>query len=217
LGSILSKKIINMDTHWSEIVKNLTESAAILVGGIWTIYRFGLSRERYPKLQLDIDVSLIGIHHDEYIIELCATVENKGLARQRIKDFRFDLRALMLDTPINMDNEWINNQLQFSRTIILDKDWVPQNGNNNWYAAFIDGGITQKYTYVTSVSKEITYLLFYTRFSPRSLGPRKDVKKDLIPGEGLNKLKRGDFYHVQKVFRVEKLLEIKGEEENKKT
>ena len=195
-----------METHWSEIVKNLVESAAILVGGFWTIYRFGLFRERYPKLQLDIDVSFVGIHHNEYIIELCATIENKGLARQRIQDFRFDLRALKFDTAINMNNEWINQQLEFSETLILDKDWVPQNGDNKWYAAFIDGGIVQKYRYVRSIPKNTSFLLFYTRFSPKSLGPKKDILKDKIPGEGKNELKRGDFYHVQKAFNIEDLI-----------
>ena len=110
-----------METHWSEVVHNLLESAAIIVGGAWIIYRFGISREQYPKLQLDVDISLIGVHQDEYLVELCATVENKGSVRQTIKDFRFDLRALMTDTPVTTKNDYINNQVEFSKTLILDK------------------------------------------------------------------------------------------------
>lgn len=194
-----------MQTHWSEVVKNLMTAVAIIIGGVWTIYRFGLFREGRPKLQLDIELLLIGIHQDKYIVELCSIIENKGLVRQPIKQFKFDLRALFPNTPINLNNNWINNQVEFSETFILDKEWVPQEPDVKWYDAFIDGGVTQKYRYVTSIPKEVSCLLFYTRFSTKSLGEKKDVTK--IPGEGLNELKRGDFYHVQKVFSIEKLIE----------
>ena len=196
-----------MDTHWSEIVENLMTAIAILIGGGWTIYRFGIFREGHPKLQLDIELSLTGLHKDKYIIELCAIIDNKGLIRQPIKEFRFDLRALLSTTPVNIDNNWINYQIEFSKTFILDREWVPQDPDVKWYDAFIDGGVVQKYRYVTSIPIETSYLLFYTRFSTKTFGLKKDITKNKIPGEGLNELKRGDFYHVQKVFSIEKLNE----------
>ncbi len=80
-----------MDTEWSEIIKNVVTTIAILIGGAWTIYRFGINRERHPKLQFDLLLNVLGKTEQHYIVELTATIENKGLTRLYIEDFIFHL------------------------------------------------------------------------------------------------------------------------------
>lgn len=76
---------------WSEVINNLFTGFAIIVAGFWTLWRFGLFRERFAKMEFNLNCKLIGeASENNYIIELIATMENKGSVRQTIKRWTFD-------------------------------------------------------------------------------------------------------------------------------
>jgi hypothetical protein len=144
---------------WSEVIENIFASLAILIGGAWTLWRFGLFRERFAKIEFNLDLKVLGKSNDHYIIELMAIIENKGSVRQSIKEWTFDLLYLGPNDIIDENQSDINHQVRFNKKISR-RPWVP----NDWYITFIDGGTTQKYTYLTSVPGNVEFLSLYSRF-----------------------------------------------------
>jgi hypothetical protein len=67
---------------------------AILIGGIWTFWRFVLNGEGKPKIQFDIDLRIVGRQDSKIIIEAIAIVHNKGKVRHYIKKFFLDILIL---------------------------------------------------------------------------------------------------------------------------
>src|SRR4030095_14385519 len=100
-----------------EDLKDIITILAILAAGLWTVYRFGITRERYPKLQFDLDLIITGKTDKYYILQLIALVENKGLTRQYIRDFKFNLLYFNNDTEVDCRHKTINKQLKFKYVI----------------------------------------------------------------------------------------------------
>ena len=71
-------------------ISSIVTTVALLIVGVWTLYRFGISRELYPKLQFDLDLRHLGNSGDKTIVELVAVITNKGITRQYIHDFKFN-------------------------------------------------------------------------------------------------------------------------------
>ncbi|SHI93845.1 hypothetical protein SAMN02745146_1969 [Hymenobacter daecheongensis DSM 21074] len=145
---------------WSEIAKNFLEGTAILVAAIWTIFRFGIFRERFAKIEFNLDCRYIGQTEENHIIELIAVIENKGLVRQNIKEWTFDLLVFKKGDKIDETESSINYQVKFFDKKISKRPWVP----TIWYTTFIDAGTKQVYTYLTSVPNETKFITIYSRF-----------------------------------------------------
>jgi len=143
----------------SDIFSDVLTGLAILIGGCWTFWRFVLQREGNAKIQFDVDLQVTGIHRSSYIVEIIATVENKGLVRHYVNDFSFKILHLTEQHDIKDGGENINNQLLFEK--IIDKRyWIPP----KWVDSFIDAGVVQHYTYVTHLPAHTKFALVYAKF-----------------------------------------------------
>ena len=78
----------------------------------------------------------------------------------------------------------INGQVLFEK-IIAKRYWIPP----DWYYSFIDAGVTQHYTYTTSLPKEAKFALVYAQFK--------------YPD------RKSDFHTAQKTFKVSIETEVK--------
>ncbi len=136
--------------------------SAIILAGIWTLYRFGITRERYPKLQFELGMTKLGTSRDKNIVEFVATITNKGLTRQYITDFKF--RVLYYDDtmPFDMSDEEIEKQLKFNKN---PEDFYWQKPDHN---AFVDGGMTRQFTHVTALDPNIRFVMIYSKFINQS-------------------------------------------------
>jgi len=141
------------------IVKDITTSIGIIVGGGWAFWRFVLRRERHAKIQFDLDLNVVSREHDSLVVEVIAVVENKGLVRHVLQDFKFDLLYLENKDQITTGDERINQQVLF-KPVFKKRYWIPP----DWLGTFIDAGVTQKYTYVASVPKTASMLLIFASF-----------------------------------------------------
>lgn len=83
-------------------ISSLVTILALLLAGVWTLYRFGISREQYPKLQFDLHLNQLGTSRDKRVVKLVATITNKGIARQYIHGFRFNILTFDDNTPFVM-------------------------------------------------------------------------------------------------------------------
>jgi hypothetical protein len=140
-------------------IKDCLAAAGVLVGGAWALWRFVLRRELHPKIQFDLDLHVVSREHDHLVVEVVAVVENKGIVRHWLRDFRFDLLYLPVGAPIVEGDERINRQALFE-PIFKKRYWIPP----DWISTFIDAGVVQRYTYLARVPKTSSMLLVFAMF-----------------------------------------------------
>jgi hypothetical protein len=155
-------------------VRDILTIIALLCGGVWTLLRFSINRERFAKIEFNLDLIFLIDINGEQIIELASIIANKGQVRQKIRSYTFDLLYISDDDEIDISQTSINNQVMFNK-IISKRNWIP------WNYTFIDGGTTQRYTYLTIIPKNAKLLLLRSQF--------------VYPGSK-------DFHKVQKAFVV---------------
>lgn len=172
---------------WSEIFKNVLEGVAVLGAAIWTIFRFGIFRERFAKIEFNLDCQYIGSTPDGHIIELIAVIENKGLVRQYIKDWSFDILIFRETDRIDETDANVRNQVKFTKKFSQGK-WITTP------STFIDAGIRQRYPYITSVSNDTKFITVYSGFT--------------YPGTS-------DYHASQKTFAIEIISEQKNSSNSK--
>lgn len=143
-------------------ISSLITIIALFTAGAWTLFRFGIAREHYPKLQFDLNLHQLGMSRDKHVIELVATITNKGIARQYIRHFRFNILTFDDNMPFDMEDTKIEKRLKFHE---LEKGlrWV-----NSEHPAFIDGGLNQDFTYVTALDKDVRFVMIYAKFDHES-------------------------------------------------
>ena len=149
----------------SEITSIVT-ILAIILAGLWTLFRFGIAREQYPKLQFDLHLNPLGVSRDKLIIELVANISNKGIARQYIRDFRFNILTFDDEMPFDMSDTKIENRLKFNKVNYKDENeakrelkWI-----DSKYPVFVDGGISREFRYVTALDSNVRFVMIYSKF-----------------------------------------------------
>ena len=139
-------------------LSSLITILAIVLAGIWTLYRFGLARERYPKLQFELHLHQLGMSRDKMIIELAAVITNKGITRQFIQDFNFNILTFDDTMPFDVSDPKIEKRLRF-REVGKGLNWV-----NSSHPAFVDGGMSHQFTYVTAIDQNVRFVMIYSKF-----------------------------------------------------
>ena len=146
-------------------LQSLITITAIILAGAWSLYRFGLSREQYPKLQFELQLNKLGMSRDKLIVELIAVITNKGIARQYIKGFRFNILTFDDGSPFDMSDPKIEKRLKFNK---LNKGTEDSKGELSWidshYPVFVDGGISREFRYVTALDKDVRFVMIYSKF-----------------------------------------------------
>lgn len=170
-------------------IQSLITITAIVLAGAWTLFRFGISREQYPKLQFELQLNNLGTSRDKIIVELIAVISNKGIARQYIKGFRFNILTFDDETPFDMSDTKIEKRLKFKK---LNKgEHQDTKGELNWidskYPVFVDGGISREFRYVTALDKDVRFVMIYSKFDHES----KRFGMD-----------RSEHYRISKTFAV---------------
>ncbi|MBK9984691.1 MAG: hypothetical protein IPP15_20395 [Saprospiraceae bacterium] len=174
-----------------EQLSSLFTILAIFLAGAWTLFRFGISREQYPKLQFDLKLKQLGISRDKYIVELVAVIRNKGIARQYIQDFRFNILTFDDETPFDTTDVMIERRLKFTKfNMTVDPD---SKGELKWidtkYPVFVDGGITREFRYVTALDHDVRFVMIYSKFDHESRRWGMD---------------RSEHYRISKTFAIER-------------
>jgi hypothetical protein len=157
--------LLRMDWNWTEHVEDLVTAAAIIAGGAWALYRFGLYRERFPSMEIENGIKYLGENKEEYLLELYCVVENKGKVRKWVAPLDFELLYLKSDEPFTWDPE-MNDEIHFNKVVQENvhygnrKFWVYP----DWYIPFVDGQSKKRFQYLINVPKSCQYLSLNTRF-----------------------------------------------------
>lgn len=142
----------------TEILNSILTTLSIIIGGGWVFYRFILQQERYPNINFSTDILIIGKQDNYWIIELIAIIDNKGKAQHRMKDFGFDLNALFVDDKVKTIEKW-GGQVDFPNRLTFGS-YLPK--HQSFF--FIDPGTTAKYSYITKVPENTTFLILHSNF-----------------------------------------------------
>lgn len=143
---------------WTEILTSILTSLSIMIGGYWVFYRFILQQERYPNINFSTDINIIGKQDKYWVIELIAFIENKGKVQHKMKDFGFNLKALFDNDTIETVDKW-GGQVDFPNRL-SSGSFLPK--NEGFF--FIDPGTTAKYSFITKVPENITFLILHSNF-----------------------------------------------------
>ncbi len=133
---------------------------AVIVGGIWT-YRLFVQREKgIPRIEFTVDIAFVGKQGDQWLVELLAFVENKGLVQHTASNFNFDVRCLLESDQIKEGDERIDFQINIPHKL-KEGSWLPL----EWKATRIDPGLKTRYSYVYAIPTSATFVLLHGRFT----------------------------------------------------
>lgn len=92
-GSLETVKLV------SDVAANAMTIIALLVGAIWAYWAFVRERTRWPKANLDLEISHRELTADEQLLHVKVYVQNTGRRRIAFGDLRVDVyRVLPLDS-----------------------------------------------------------------------------------------------------------------------
>lgn len=163
-----------------EIAEKIITSISVLIGGIWVYYRFILQRERYPNINFECDVVFIGKQNDEWLIEITATLDNKGKAQHIMDIFTFSLDGIHSNEQFIHLEKW-NGQANFPYSI---KKGTFLNPHYKYF--YIDPGTTAKYSYIIAVPTTFSYLLLHCMFKYKEGNKMHVAEKTVKVPEKLN-------------------------------
>ncbi len=131
-------------------LESYVKIAAIIVGAVWAWRRFFREREACPLISFDISANFVGLHRNQWLVEVTARIENKGRVQHTLKDFTIEIRSLHAkDTLTDSDEEHrcqpiIPHQLK-------ETSWVKHD-------SIVDPGITSKYPYVIALPEDARFI-----------------------------------------------------------
>lgn len=111
-------------------------------------------KEHFPRVNFDITIQIIDFHDDKIILNVIASVDNKGYVPLKIKNFKCELLGIMSDSSLELGDEKIRNQLNFPNKI-GDGSFIPL----DWNYSFVYPCVKTDYLYVTFIPKNTKYLL----------------------------------------------------------
>ena len=152
----------------TEIFKNKAQgfqavvtSIALIIGGVWAIWRFIFQREGVPHIEFSADINVIGKQNGYWIIELISTLENKGKAEHRIENFNFDVYGLKGNDKIVTDKRW-GSQVNFPQTVAKGSHMPARLQDSGYF--FIEPDVKAKYSYIARVEKDVKYIIYHSNF-----------------------------------------------------
>lgn len=149
-------------TAWKEIaegVESIVRTVAVVLGGGWAFWRYVYQGEFKRRVAFNVDVNFVAGHGDRWLVELLATVDNKGLVTHQIADFGFKLRCIYPEDGAEDAGKRANFQTNFPHKL-KEGTWLP----NQWGNTFVRPGISTRYTFVTSVPQRAVAVVLSGRF-----------------------------------------------------
>lgn len=137
-----------------EIISASSTTLAVIIGGGWALRRYVFQKEGFPRIEFFVDAEFVGIHQDEWVVEILGLLKNQGSVPHRIKGFNFSVRAILDSDPIQA-GEKIRGQLIFPHKI-KEESWKPADTKS---PMVIMPGISLRYSYQYHIPVSAEFLL----------------------------------------------------------
>jgi hypothetical protein len=143
------------EAHWStDDIKDVTEMAYFIsmvigtaIGIYWLLVRYPPTGRRGVPLEFAVDAVSVGVQGSTRLIEVVATVHNRGHARAELADFRFTLSAVRLANDA-MGPLATTGGLQ----PLFESRWAGP-------LAFVDPGVAARFACPASISSAMMHVL----------------------------------------------------------
>jgi hypothetical protein len=144
-------------TDLASVVESWATAVGVVAGGIWVLFKFGIGRESFPRIRFDVDVNFIGLHGDNWIVEILGVMENKGLVPHGINDLTFNLRSLSRSDALTTGDDAIGGQVEFPN-VVARGSWIP---TQSGAPMEIHPGVTLRYNHVNRVPVSAGFVLVH--------------------------------------------------------
>ncbi|KQY44348.1 hypothetical protein [Cellulomonas sp. Root137] len=174
---------------WVDLAFQLVALVVVSVGALWAYTRYALERGLLAPASFNIEVEAFepdqlvpGVPRDRRIISVLLQVRNRGTSTLVLKNLRVDVRYLASSDPIVLGTDpkhSLFGRVQFSNSVLSDMhpaaprdDLVGQTSASKpqrgflllKYDTFVQSGVDQTYTFVTSVPTSAQYVLAWGSF-----------------------------------------------------
>ena len=142
--------------EWSPLVEFISRTVTVLlaiVGAWWAVEKWRKRDEHFPRVYFEVSVNFLGRQDGQVLVELVATLENKGLVPLEIDNLTFTLRGLKATDALTPGGPEIRGQIQFPRLL--------QEGtffSSRWDATFVHPGVKTDYNFVASIPDDVTHV-----------------------------------------------------------
>lgn len=151
----------------------------LVAGAVWAVCKWRRREEHFPRIALDVQARFIEADPGRpWVLEIVATIENKGLVPIKIKDFGFSLRVLRKADKWIWNTKARRGQLDFGDESLAEKFVTASMGYT-----FVSPSVRTEYTYVTALEPDVELIRINADF--------------LYPT-------RGETHHAARVFAVPK-------------
>ncbi len=142
------------------VAESVAKTLAIVGAGAWAFWRYVYQGEYQVRVGFTVDVNFVTRVGEDWLVELLAVADNKGLVTHRITQFSFYLRCLYPEDAIE-EAEKANFQTNMPH-VLKRGSWLPS--GEKWGWTFIRPGICNQYRYVTVIPARATAALLTGRF-----------------------------------------------------
>ena len=141
---------------WSQLFeflgKAVTAGAAV-VGAWWAFETWRRRDEHFPRVFFEVSANFLGSKDKHVLVELIATLENKGVVPLKIRNFSFKLLGLRATDPWVRGGKEIRGQLRFPH-LLEEGVFVP----SDWAYTFVYPGVKTEYNYVAAIPSDVSYV-----------------------------------------------------------
>ena len=122
--------------HLTAAIENVATAVALIGGAFWAYFRFWRQREGHGRVDLTADLAFVGRRGDQWIVEVIARLENKGLVRHWLDQLTFSTRYLLDGDALEFGEKQINYQLKFPHRgpsgRLFPEDWNGSFVESEW-------------------------------------------------------------------------------------
>lgn len=158
-----------------ELIGQMATAAAAFAAAWWGFERWR-RRDEHPRIELEVSANFLGTHHGRELVEIVATVENKGVVPLRYKNFGFKLLGLHSDDSLTRGGATVRGQVVFGSEVARGS-FIP----DHWEYSFIYPGVKTEYNYITDLPEGMEFVR---------------VQADL------EYMRNGESHHAAKALRV---------------
>jgi hypothetical protein len=161
-------------SHLFEFIGKAVSAMAALAGGWWAFEKWRRRDEHFPRVYFEVTVKFIGSKDGQIVLELLASLENKGVVPLKIKHFAFKLLGLKEADPLSRGGPDVRGQLQFPH-LLEEGYFVPP----DWDYSLIYPGVKTEYDFVTSIPADVLFVRMQGDFEYLQTGASHHAAKVL--------------------------------------
>jgi len=170
----------DVSTLFEFIGKGVTVVAAI-AGGWWAFEKWRKRDEHFPRMFFEVSANFLGKQNSQWVVEVVAVLENKGVVPLKIKSFGFVLRGLRASSPLERGDQSIRGQLLFP-DVLAEGPFVP----TSWAYSFVYPGVKTEYNFVTAIPVDVSFVRVQGDFEYIPSGRSHHAAKILkVPNPGV--------------------------------